>query len=91
MSRFDVISLIVILYFERKSVVVIEEPERNLHPSLIPRLVELFKDAARLKQVIVSTHNPEIVRYAEPGQLIGTGLRAGAAERGERLDSMPIA
>jgi predicted ATPase len=49
---------------------VIEEPERNLHPSLISKLVELFKDASRFKQIIVSTHSPEIVRYVEPSQLI---------------------
>jgi len=80
----DIISLIVILYFERKSVVVIEEPERNLHPSLISRLVELFKDASRLKQVIVSTHNPEIVRYAEPGQLILISRDASGSSCAER-------
>jgi len=66
----DIIALIVILYFERKPFVVIEEPERNLHPSLISKLVQLFKDASRLKQIIISTHSPEIVRYVDPGQLI---------------------
>jgi energy-coupling factor transporter ATP-binding protein EcfA2 len=80
----DVISLIVILYFERKFVVVIEEPERNLHPSLISKLVELFKDASRLKQVIVSTHNPEIVRYAEPGQLILISRDASGSSHAQR-------
>jgi energy-coupling factor transporter ATP-binding protein EcfA2 len=80
----NVISLIVILYFERKSVVVIEERERNLHPSLISKLVELFKDASRLKQVIVSTHNPEIVRYAEPGQLILVSRDASGSSHAER-------
>jgi predicted ATPase len=80
----DVIALIVILYFERKSVVVIEEPERNLHPSLISKLVELFKDASRLKQIIVSTHNPEIVRYSDPGQLILISRDASGSSRAER-------
>ncbi|HTX35292.1 MAG TPA: AAA family ATPase [Bryobacteraceae bacterium] len=74
----DLIAMLAILYFERKSLVVIEEPERNLHPSLISSLVELLKDAASIKQIIVSTHNPEVVRYADPKQLIlisrdGTG------------------
>jgi energy-coupling factor transporter ATP-binding protein EcfA2 len=85
----DVISLIVILYFERKSVVVIEEPERNLHPPLISKLVELFKDASRLKQVIVSTHNPEIVRYAEPGQLILISRDASGSSHAERPVDKP--
>ena len=80
----DLIALIVILYFERKSFVVIEEPERNLHPSLISRLVELFKDASRLKQIVVSTHNPEFVRYAEPGQLILISRDASGSSHAER-------
>jgi len=80
----DIVALIVILYFERKSFVIIEEPERNLHPSLISRLVELFKDASRLKQIVVSTHNPEIVRYAEPGQLILISRDASGSSHAER-------
>ena len=80
----DIVALLVILYFERKSLVVIEEPERNLHPSLISRLVDLFKDASQHKQIIVSTHNPEIVRYADPGQLILISRDASGSSHAER-------
>jgi predicted ATPase len=66
----DIISLIIILYFERKPLVIIEELERNLHPSLMSRIVEYLEDATRAKQIIVTTHNPEIVRHVEPGKLI---------------------
>jgi predicted ATPase len=60
----DVVALITALFFEDKDVVVIEEPERNIHPRLISGLVELMKDAARNKQVIVTTHSPELVKHA---------------------------
>lgn len=73
-----------ILYFERKSLVVIEEPQRNLHPSLISRVVELLKDASRLKQIIVSTHNPEVVRYADPEQLILISRDASGSSHASR-------
>jgi predicted ATPase len=66
----DVLALLVILYSQPKSLVVIEEPERNLHPSIVPTLVHLLKDASAIKQIIVTTHNPEVVRYADPNQLI---------------------
>lgn len=66
----DIISLIAILYFDRRRFAVIEEPERNLHPSLISKLVELLNDASRTKQIVVTTHSPEIVRYIEPRHLI---------------------
>ncbi|MCP4623562.1 MAG: ATP-binding protein [bacterium] len=57
-------ALIVALYFVRKSSIIIEEPERNIHPHLISRVVEMIKDASRNKQIIVTTHNPEMVKYS---------------------------
>jgi predicted ATPase len=60
----NIAALIIALYFERKWLTIIEEPERNIHPHLIFKLVEMMKDASREKQIIVTTHNPEIVKYA---------------------------
>ncbi len=57
-------ALIVALYFGRKTSVIIEEPERNIHPHLISRVVEMIKDASRNKQIIATTHNPEMVKYS---------------------------
>ena len=58
-----VIALIVALYFSDKPLIVIEEPERNIHPYLLARVAALLKDASRNKQIIVTTHNPEIVKH----------------------------
>lgn len=60
----DVVALITVLFFEDKDVVIIEEPERNIHPHLISGLMELMKDASRNRQVIITTHSPEVVRHA---------------------------
>jgi len=59
-------ALIVALYFEKKPFVIIEEPERNIHPSLISKVVEMMRDASQTqkKQIVVTTHNPEFVKYA---------------------------
>jgi predicted ATPase len=57
-------ALIMALYFEEKEVVIIEEPERNIHPRLVSGVMELMKDASRNKQIIVTTHSPEIVKHA---------------------------
>jgi len=66
----NITALIVALYFERKWITIIEEPERNIHPYLISRVVDMMKDASRKKQIIVTTHNPEIVRYAGLGNIL---------------------
>lgn len=57
-------ALIVALYFHPASIVIIEEPERNIHPHLISKVVQMLADASRKKQVIVTTHNPELVKHA---------------------------
>lgn len=60
----NITALIVALYFENKPLTIIEEPERNIHPHLISKLVDMMKDASQKKQIIVTTHNPEMVKYA---------------------------
>jgi len=60
----NITALIVALYFEEKDVVIIEEPERNIHPHLISRVVEMMKEASKKKQIIVTTHSPEVVKHA---------------------------
>lgn len=66
----NVIAIIIALFFEDKSLVIIEEPERNIHPFLISRIVKLMKDASRNKQIIVTTHNPEMVKHADLEDLL---------------------
>ena len=61
----NVAALIVALYFEKKPVAIFEEPERNVHPHLISRIVGMMKEASQRKQVIVTTHNPEVVKNAD--------------------------
>jgi predicted ATPase len=62
----NITALIIALYFEKKPLIIIEEPERNIHPYLISKVVDMMKDVSeRLgKQIIVTTHNPEMVKYA---------------------------
>jgi predicted ATPase len=66
----NVTALIAALYFEKKTVAIIEEPERNIHPSLISKIVAMMKDASQGKQIIVTTHNPEVVRHADIGDVL---------------------
>ncbi|MCK5450853.1 MAG: AAA family ATPase [Candidatus Omnitrophica bacterium] len=62
----NITALIIALYFEENPVIAIEEPERNIHPHLISKIVDMMKDVSERfeKQIIVTTHNPEMVKYA---------------------------
>lgn len=68
----NVTALLTTLYFEDKEPVIIEEPEKNIHPHLIEKIVDLMREASRDKQIIVTTHSPEVVKHAgiEPLLLI---------------------
>lgn len=56
-------ALIASLYFEAMQVVIIEEPERHMHPYLLAKVVEMMVEASQERQVITITHNPELLRH----------------------------
>ncbi|NQU04750.1 MAG: AAA family ATPase [Calditrichaeota bacterium] len=61
----NIIALIIAFYFNDAPITFIEEPERNIHPHLISKVVEMMKDASQNKQIIVTTHNPEMVKHTD--------------------------
>jgi predicted ATPase len=63
-------ALSILLFFENKPLKIIEEPERNIHPHLISKVMNLMRDASTESQIITTTHNPEIVRYSSIDDLI---------------------
>jgi predicted ATPase len=65
-----IIQLILALNFDKRSIVIIEEPDVGIHPKLISRVVSMMKQASKHKQIIITTHNPEVVRYADLKSLL---------------------
>jgi predicted ATPase len=63
-------SLVICLFFEDKSLKIIEEPERNIHPFLISKIMDFMKEASKITQVITTTHNPEVVRHANINNIL---------------------
>ena len=57
-----IIALIIATYFQENRIIVIEEPERHIHPTLISKLILMFKSVSN-KQVIITTHNPEVLKH----------------------------
>ncbi len=66
----NIIAILIALHFESRSLVLIEEPGRSLHPRLMSRMMNHLVDASDARQVIITTHNPELVRHAPPQDLI---------------------
>jgi predicted ATPase len=57
----QIMVLIIVLFFEDSPFIIIEEPGRNLHPNLSSKVVNALIDASKHKQIIITTHNPDIV------------------------------
>lgn len=63
-------ALITALYFEEKPLIIVEEPERNIHPQLISKLAAMINEASADKQIIITTHNPEIIKHIKLEDII---------------------
>ncbi|MFC2155043.1 AAA family ATPase [Acidobacteriota bacterium] len=66
----NITALIIALYFGKKPFVIIEEPERNIHPHLASKIVEMMREVSRKRQIIVTTHNPEIIKHAKLDEIL---------------------
>ena len=58
---------------------VLNEPESSLHPSLMPALAALVTDAATRSQVVVVTHSAELVRGLQGSALLLELSRPGGS------------
>ena len=62
----SVLAMIIALHFEKNAgTIIIEEPERNLHPYLMNRLLEMAREKSKDRQIIITTHTPELVKHAD--------------------------
>ena len=58
-----IMAILIALYFQDSDIILIEEPERHIHPSLINQLMLMMESVD--KQVIITTHSPELLKYSE--------------------------
>ena len=67
----NILAVIVALYFQNSdNIIVLEEPERNIHPKLLNILVSLLEDISTKKQIFLTTHNPYIIKEANLNDVI---------------------
>ena len=59
-----IFAMIIALYFEEKPFIIIEEPVSHIHPFLVARFMRMMKEASEKKQVMITTHSTEVVKYA---------------------------
>jgi len=60
-----IFALIVVLYFENKPFMIIEEPVSHIHPFLVGRLLKMMKEVSAHRQLMITTHSTEVVKHAD--------------------------
>ncbi len=66
----SITAILTALFFQEKGLAIFEEPEHGIHPALVAKLVQYFYDASKNKQIIITTHSPEVVKYTHLDDLI---------------------
>ena len=61
----NIFALILALFLQNNRFTAIEEPERNIHPGLLSKLISHMKDVSKFNQLFITTHNPEILKYVD--------------------------
>ena len=57
-----ILALIIMLCFDDKPFIIIEEPARHIHPFLVARVMTMIKESSEKKQVMITTHSTEVVK-----------------------------
>ena len=72
-----VLSMLVAAADPRVSALVIDEPERSLHPWIVRELAKKLRAAAQKKTVILTTQSPVVIDVLEPSEAWVVSRRAG--------------
>lgn len=75
------VALISALYFDDSMLAFFEEPERNLHPALVQKVVDHMKSHSDKKQIFVTTHNAELLRNVEVDDVLFVSRGADGLSR----------
>lgn len=64
-----VLEVLIALVAEPGMVLFVEEPETSIHPGLLARLLAVVESYEADRQVIFSTHSPQVVNWCDPADL----------------------
>lgn len=73
------LALLVALFDPRSSGIVLEEPENSIHPWIIRTLLSACSQAAKTKQILITTHSPIVMNAVTPEQVIVMWRKNGAS------------
>jgi predicted ATPase len=75
-----VIALLIHLFNDNSSLMLIEEPESSIHHGLLVKLLSIFSQYSNNRKFLISTHSEQILNELEPDQIIYLFLKNGNTE-----------
>ena len=73
--------------FTESSLLVFEEPERHLHLNAVNYMLEAFRESD--KQIIITTHSTEIIKYADLKEIVFIYRDSDGNTQSIRADAIP--
>lgn len=84
----NIVAMILALYFDNRNLVVFEEPERNIHPGLLSNVIEKFYEVSTKKQILVTTHNPQLIKHVKIDDMIFIKRNEFGFTEGKRVNDI---
>ena len=75
-----VLRIITCLLFDKRSLMLIEQPEDSIHPGLLRKLIEVLRLYAGENQVIFTTHSPSVMDVLDPEEVLLVTAEDGATQ-----------
>ena len=69
-------------------IILIEEPELGIHPHQLHKLMLFLKEQSRTKQIIITTHSPEVLNILDGDELDSIILSYSDKEKGTLMRHM---
>ncbi len=84
----QVLQLLTFILIKKSNIVLLDEPDAHLHPSLQATLIQMLTDLSKKEniQFIISTHSKEIISQTDPKNIIQI---SNDSKIGKRLESYP--
>jgi hypothetical protein len=75
-----VIQIVVSLLFDKRSVMLIEQPEDSIHPGLLRKLIDLLRSYSDRSQIIFAMHSSQVLDMLRPEEVLIVTAPEGQTE-----------
>ena len=69
----------------KSRIILLEEPELSLHPHLLSNLMDFIREQSKTKQIIITTHSPQVLDMLYKNELDRLIIASYDAEKGTQM------